>query len=199
MTLDRIIPKSASSGSGNLWDLGSIATLVRGLAENYLLMVWLCVQTEIEALWKYRITALTIVDNRSRYRMTAEVEGQPEPADFVAAQQGPADKLSAMPLFQALEPRRQREILKGDKLPFIQDDVIASLGMDQASFRRFYRYLSAFVHTGTISFFRMEDHGRGNGEHNAYEERAMIAFMEFTVLVIRNAVADIEGIHAPHS
>lgn len=196
MTLDKIVPKTEGKNNKELWDLTSIAALVRILAENYLLLFWLCTKTRDRALWDYRITLLTIADNRSRYRLTAEVEGEPEPDDFLAAQRNLGEQLAQMPLFQVLAPKRQRELLRGDKMPFIQDDVINSLEIDSLSFRRFYRYLSSFVHTGTISFFRMEAQGRGQGESNDYEANAILVAMEFARMVLHAAKLDIEKIHS---
>jgi hypothetical protein len=197
MTLDRIVPERCSSNAEDLWDLTAVAALVRVLAENYLLLHWLCVETEDEALWQFRITAMTLVDNRSRYRMTAEVEGETEPADFQSAQQALGETLSAMPLFQALEAGCQKDLLRGNKSPYIHDDVVESLDLDfdRHTFRRLYRYLSAFVHTGTTSFFRMEAHGRGNGEFNDYDASAMTACAGFAHQILRGAASGIERIY----
>lgn len=139
MTLDKIVPKSAANEDAELWDMTSVAALVRILAENYLLFFWLCVETDTKELWDLRITLLTIADNRSRYRLTAEMEDEPEPEDFLSAQQALAERLQTMPSFLSLPPRRQRDLLKGDKTPFIHDDVIDALPIDRLSFRRFYR------------------------------------------------------------
>lgn len=195
MTLDKIVPRSAAKEDTALWDMTSVAALVRILAENYLLFFWLCVETDTKELWDLRITLLTIADNRSRYRLTGEVEGEPEPEDFLSAQQALAARLQTMPSFRSLPARRQRELLKGDKTPFIQDDVIDALPIDRLSFRRFYRYLSSFVHTGTVSFFRMEAHARGQGEFNLYEATAMQAAIDFSVLIIEAAVSNGKAIH----
>lgn len=195
MTLDKIIPKIASPASKDLWDLSSVAALVRVLAENYILLHWLCVETEDQDLWLFRFTALTIVDNRSRYRLTQEVEGQPEPEDFVSAQEALAGHLSATQNFQKLKPSQQKELLRGLKTPFIQDEVVERLEIDRVDFRKFYRYLSAFVHTGTVSWIRVEDQARCNGEFNAYEAGAIQTCMEFAGQLIVRAVKDLRAIH----
>ncbi|MDR6624507.1 DUF5677 domain-containing protein [Caulobacter segnis] len=194
MTLDKIIPKIASPASKDLWDLGSVATLVRVLAENYILLHWLCVETEDQDLWLFRFKALSIMDNRSRYRLTQEVEGQPEPEEFVSAQKSMAEHIAVTRNFQALTASQQKEILKGLKTPFIHDDVVERLEIDRDDFRKFYRYLSAFVHTGTVSWIRVEDQGRCNGEFNTYEAGAMQACMEFAGRLIDRAVKDLRAI-----
>jgi len=195
ITLDRIMPRTAAPGTDDLWDLSSIAALVRVVAENYLLLHWLCVETEDADLWQFRITAMTLVDNRSRYRLTEEVEGTPEPDVFVTAQKDLGDHLAKTQAYHALPASQQREVLKGAKLPFIHDDVVEQLGLDHENFRRFYRYLSAFVHTGTVSFFRVEEHARCNGEFNTYEAGAVQSCMEFASLLISRTVRDLRAIH----
>lgn len=195
MTLDKIIPKVASPGSKDLWDLSSVAALARVLVENYLLLHWLCVETEDQDLWLFRFTALTIVDNRSRYRLTQEVEGEPEPEDFVSAQEALAKHLSSTRYFQTLTPSQQKELRKGAKTPFTQDEVVERLDIDRDEFRKFYRYLSAFVHTGTVSWIRVEDQARCNGEFNAYEAGAMQSCMEFVGRLIVRAVKELRAIH----
>lgn len=195
MTLNSLVPRTASKSSREVWDLGSIATLVRGIAENYFLMHWLCVETEDEALWAFRIALLQLVDNRARYRMIDEIEGEEEPEAFVTAQRSHADHLATMELWHRIEPKRQKELLKGDRLPFIQDDVVEKLEVDRLSFRRLYRYLSSFVHTGTISFFRAEKQGRGNGEYNLYEANSILVCMVFANMVLGALIADMRSIH----
>lgn len=191
MTLDKIAPKSIEPDSSELWDLSSVSTLARVLVENYLMLVWLCVETEDQDEWAFRITAFTIVDNRSRFRLTKEVEGEEEPDDFKTAQAKLGDRLSGTDRYKGYDPKKQRELLRGNKMPFIQDDVIGSLQMDQPEFRRMYRYLSSFVHSNTISFFRMADHNRGKGEFNTYEVATMSGILMFAAHVIERAIEDV--------
>jgi len=192
MTLDKLVPQIGTGKSRQLWDLGSVATLVRVLAENYLMLVWLCVQSEDKAVWDYRITALTIAENRARYRLTAEIEGEAEPEAFVNAQRALAGQLSQMPIFQSLPAGQAKQILRGDKMPFIQDDVIGGLDIDKLQFRRFYRYLSAFVHTGPISFMRVEQQKRGQGEYSSYEGRAIWSAMAIAIIILEAVVSDFD-------
>lgn len=195
MTLDKIVPRHASTQSRDLWDIGSVAALVRVLAENYLIFHWLCVETETEELWKFRITVLTIADNRARYRLAQENESEPEPVEFVKAQAKLAELLTAMAMFQALPQRCQTELLKGTKSPFVQDEVVDCLEINRDTFRKLYRYLSSFVHTGPVSFFRVEEHGRGNGEYNEYEATMVFACLHFMVDLLQAAVRNLNKLH----
>ena len=190
MTVDQLAPTLIGKRSKFAWDLSSIATLVRTIAENYLMFYWLCVETENDDLWHFRFALLSVVDNRSRLKLTADMEGSSEPEDFLNAQLRLAMKLRSMPLFQALPEKRQRELLKGDRLPFIQDDVMNALPLDRTTFRKLYRYLSAFVHTGTISFFRNEQNKRGDGERNWYDMVAIGGALELATVVLDRALVD---------
>lgn len=134
-------------------------------------------------------------NNRARYRMIYEVEGEPEPADFIASQKTHADHLETMDLWHQIEPKRQKELLKGANMPFIQDDVVETLDIDRKSFRRLYRYLSSFVHTGTISFFRVEQQRRGDGEYNDYERGAILVCMVFLNMILTSVLRDMRTIH----
>jgi hypothetical protein len=194
MTLNKIAPKSIDPDCHELWDLTSVSTLARVLVENYLMLVWLCVETKDQDIWDFRITALTIVDNRARYRLTQEIEGSEEPEDFKAAQAKLGDRLSATKCFGKYDVKKQRELLRGNKMPFIQDDVFGRLQMDRPEFRKMYRYLSSFVHTNTISFFRMADHNRGKGEFNTYEAATMSGILSFAAHVIENAIEDVHEV-----
>lgn len=196
LTIDKLIPKIASPQSDELWDLGSIATLTRTIAENYFLLHWLCVETEDEALFELRISLLRIVDNRARYRMLYEVEGEAEPADFLASQKTHADRLATMELWHQIDPRRQKELLKGKNMPFIHDDVVEKLDLDRKTFRSHYRYLSSFVHTGTISFFRVEQQRRGDGDYNDYERDAILVCMMLLIMIVTATVDDMRKIHS---
>lgn len=195
LTVNKILPNRPSRSSRELWDLASIATLVRGMAENYLMLYWLCTETENADLWDLRITLLTMCDNRARYRMTAELEGEPEPTDFANAQFNLSQHLWKNSLFTALPENRKKSLIKADKFPFIQDEVISCLVVNKDLFRRYYRYLSSFVHTGTISFFRMQEQRRGGGEFNDYDANAMGGAMELAILALKGATVDVKSIH----
>lgn len=195
ITIDKLIPKMACAQSDELWDLGSIATLTRSIAENYFLMHWLCVEAEDAALFELRISLLRIADNRARYRMIYEVEGEPEPEDFLASQKTHADRLATMELWHQIDPRRQKELLKGHSMPFIHDDVVDKLDVDRKTFRSHYRYLSSFVHTGTISFFRVEQQRRGHGDYNDYERDAILVCMMLLIMIVTAAIDEMRKIH----
>lgn len=196
MTLDKIAPINPNENSVELWDLGSICTLARGLAENYLILHWLCFETAEKELWDLRITLLTLCDNRSRFRLVDEVEGEPASDCFEQAQLNVSKDLSKNPIFASYDEKRKRALIKADKLPFIHDEVIASLPIDPVLFRKFYRYLSAFVHTNTISFFRMAEQNRGSGEFNHYDANNIAGALDLVTLAISGAVKGMRSVHA---
>lgn len=191
MTLDKILPKKPHPESEELWDLSSVASLVRVLIENYLLMYWLCLTDHNEDTWQFKITALTIMDNRARFRMMHEIEGAEEPDEFIQSQEALIEMIEKTTTYQNLTDIKQREVCRGNKLPYIQDDVIEALTMEKTEFRRIYRYFSAFVHTGTVSFFRMEKQQRGDGGFNVYDAGGILAALALAELTLRTAASDL--------
>lgn len=196
MSIRRLVPPGTPIRADELWDLASAACLARAFAENVLTLQWLCGDDLGEDVWQFRIIAMQIMDNRARFRMIHEPFGTAEPEDFLRAQASLESKISCTDYFKTLPLKRQAEILKGNKSPFIHDDVLYSLSFDRASFRAFYRYLSAFVHTGTISFWRMSDAGRGDGSDNLYDIQAITAILQFCSELNESAKKIIRGVHA---
>ena len=158
--------------------------LARAMAENRLMFVYLCVQPNTNEEWQFRKTVFNIIDNYSRRRMIVDAERDPDQAAYDEAQANLRAQLEAMPIFQTQNEVRRRALLRGDQLPYIQDDLIGWLELERGEFRAFYRYLSSFVHTGTISFYRMAEHGRGNGEENDYDRGMISGILDFAAFIL---------------
>ncbi len=195
MSLRKLVPPGVPVRKDELWDLASVACLARAFLENVLILQWLCGNDEGEDLWQFRIVAMQIVDNRARYRMIDEPQGGDEPLDFQQSQKSLEDHIRRTEYFNSLSAIKQKEILKGNKLPFIHDEVIDTLGFEQKSFRSLYRYLSSFVHTGTISFWRMKDTGRGDGSSNLYDTQAINAIFIVLTEMLTAALRIMREIH----
>lgn len=66
-------------------------------------------------------------------------------------------------MLAAFDEKQRCVVLKGERTPFIQDDVLAEMGVDAAEFRLLYRLLSQHMHSGPLAFYRMVEHDRGTG------------------------------------
>jgi hypothetical protein len=94
-----------------------------------------------------------------------------------------------------LPPSKQKELLKGDKDPFTQDEILERMGEDRAAFRGYYRFLSAHTHTGPISFYRMAEHGRGTGIENRIDKAWTASALSIAGKFLKRASEDMLRIY----
>ena len=87
-------------------------------------------------------------------------------AGFQQHQEELHQKLESCRHFIALPPKRQVELLKGDKDHMTQDEIMDRMGEDKAWFRGLYRFFSAHTHSSPLSFYRMAESGRGREVEN---------------------------------
>jgi len=156
------------------FDFASVAGIVRSNAELWMLFVWLIVGIRKEEDWRFRILAFSLMENRARYRLNEETgNGVPDLHVFMHSNHGLQDELNRNAYFLSLSEKKKVQVLKGDKPPYIQDDVLDAIASNTLKARSYYRYLSFFVHTGPVSISRMVQYGRGDGGDNNYDRAAM--------------------------
>ncbi|TXC72131.1 hypothetical protein FSB78_15145 [Sphingomonas ginsenosidivorax] len=173
------------------WDFSALASLVRNVAECYLYFFFLCVDDVPEVEREARIIMLDLHDDGSRSRLFAEIgEQDPEPektAQRKVVRESLEARFRANAWLMALPEKRQRELLRGDKTPFVQDDVIDRTDLDRKQFRFIYRFLSAHTHSGPLAFYRMAEHGRGMGFSNPNDAMYAAWALEFGAGIIERA------------
>lgn len=167
------------------WDLAAVSGIVRSNVELWLFFHWLCVETGDDDEWFFRIRLFWLMDNRARYRLVTDGGGDPNDAEFANRQSEIIAQLNNSAIFNNLSEKRKAELSRGDKLPFIQDEVLERLSVNRAAFRMTYRHMSSFVHTGPVSVFRMAEHKRGNGNENPYDR----AYMGYGLLLATQVLA----------
>jgi len=177
------------------WDFSSVAGIARSNAELWLFFVWLCVDTADDKEWYYRIRVFWLMDNRARFRLMEETGADPKEDEFLKRQMEIKLELDKSEIFNSLTDKRKSEIMKGDRNPYIQDEILDRIGEDKKKFRGYYRYLSSFVHTGPISVFRMAEHNRGNGDENSYDRSAIAAAMAFAGAVLAACTDQMMALH----
>jgi hypothetical protein len=167
------------------WDFSAVASLTRNLAEAYLWYFWLCEDDVDPDIRQGRFILLYCHDNGSRSRLfpdSAPEEAQDAVmADLIA-------RFDANPYLKTFDEKARREALKGHKTPFVQDDVLARMGVDKDQFRIFYRFFSQHTHTGPIAFFRIMEHDRGTGVETAHEKRYMTIGVMLACSVLAAAI-----------
>lgn len=177
------------------WDFSAVASLTRNLAECYLFYFFLCIDEVPQVEKDARIILLNLHDDGTRTKLMAEINNAEKDAETVAARAAVrADlesKFYANAHLAALPERRQRELLRGEKTPFVQDDVIDRTSLDRPHFRMLYRLFSAHTHTGPISFYRMAEHGRGHGVVNSHDARYICMAVDFATGILDRASNDL--------
>jgi hypothetical protein len=138
------------------WDFSAVASLVRNLAECYFVFYFLCIEEIDEDERQARFLMMHLHDNFTRHRMLVELDLRDGEDEAFAINYANA-------YFAKLPEKRQKVILKGDRTPFIHDDILSKIGIDREAFRGLYRLLSDHTHTGPMSFYRMGQVERGGG------------------------------------
>ncbi len=165
------------------WDFSSVASLVRNLQEAYLVYFWLCQDDVLENVREGRFILLYLHDYGSRKRLYPDLfeEGHWVYEDLVR-------QFDENPFLKTYTETQRRVALKGEKTPFVQDEVLGRMGVDLANFRYMYRFFSQHTHTGPMSFYRMVDHDRGTGVETRHEKRYMILAISFAIDVLNRAI-----------
>lgn len=179
-------------------DFSAVASIVRNLTECYLFFFFLCIDDVPQDQKDARIILLNLHDDGSRAKLFAEL-GEEELDDETRAlrivvRTDLETKFAANSYLAALPEKRQRELLRGEKTPFVQDDVIDRTDLDKKNFRFLYRFLSNHTHTGPVAFYRMGEHGRGAGYRNEKDTFYMTSALEFAATLLTPAIRDMSGL-----
>lgn len=167
------------------WDFSSVASLTRNLAEAYLWYFWLCEDDVAADVRQARFILLYCHDNGSRGKMLGH-EIDISSSDVVMSDL--IERFDNNPHLKTYSEKARREALKGQKAPFIQDDVLSRMGIATEKFRLVYRFFSQHTHTGPVSYFRMVEHDRGTGVETAQEKRYMIFAISFACALLEGAI-----------
>lgn len=177
------------------WDFSAVASITRNLAECYLFFYFLCADNVPRVEKDARIILLNLHDSASRRRLFGELGEPDDDAETAAAKAEVHDdlirKFNANAYLSSLPEKRQKELIRGEKTPFVQDDIIERTNMDKRNFRFLYRLFSNHTHTGTVAFYRMAEHGRGRGFQNPQDTFYMAVALGFAGDLMQRTTADI--------
>lgn len=178
-SVDQLLPDPKP---GEHWDFSAAASLSRNLFEACLVFHWLCGKGIDETEREGRFILYHLHDHGSRRRLLPnEAEPLEVHADLV-------ERFDANPFLAKYDEKQRRQALKGERTPFIQDDVLAEIGADLEQFRMLYRFFSQHTHSGPLAFYRMVDHDRGTGVETRHEKRSMIMVMGFASEFLTQAI-----------
>ena len=169
------------------WDFSTVASITRNLSEAYLWYFWLCEDEVDPDIRQGRFILLYCHDYGSRDRM---LPGLKPSADEDVVMADLLARFDANPYLATFDEKRRREALKGQKTPFVQDEILDRMGADKEGFRSAYRFYSQHIHTGPVSFIRilMEDHDRGAGVETAQEKCYMIPAIALATSILESAI-----------
>ena len=179
-SVDRMLPDPKP---GEHWDFSAVASLARNLFEACLVHHWLCAEGPNDDERAARFILFHLHDHGSRMRLLPDGEFDPEVLEDLVR------RFDANPVLSTWDEKRRRVALRGERTPFVQDDVLAEMGFDLVAFRMAYRLFSQHTHTGPISFYRMLEHDRGTGVETRHEKRYMMVAMGFANNFLGRAIA----------
>lgn len=138
-------------------DHSSIAVLCRAIIESSI-MYWYLMEEVSEEEWGLRLQVMKVHDAASRVRlfkrMIAE-EAQSQRTSLETLR----DKLATMPLFRERSKQQQVKMHAGEMI-YVNGmrAVVGSMNFDEEYFDSVYNYLSAYVHSSPLSYFRDGDY-----------------------------------------
>lgn len=178
------------------WDAASICALARNLGECYLWMYFLSFDPVDDEKHQARIFMMYAHDNRGRERIAKEAGGHPDLAEYYRRVRAEIErKLNANRYFTSLSEKRRAELIKGDKTPFIQDDLLDKAGLKRTEFRVNYRVLSAQTHSSPVAFYDVLTIGGGAGVAHDREMKYMGIALELTNEIIDLAISNMFSMH----
>lgn len=167
-SIEKLLPRPKP---GEVWDFSSLASIVRNLVEATITYHWLCGSQILDEVRTGRYILLCLHDYGSRRKIFPE---HSKNSDHVF--EDLKRRFEKNSYLSTYDENKKKIALKGDRTPYIQDDVLKEMGADPEHFRKFYRFLSQHTHTGPISYFRMSDNDLGLGVETRIEKNyAMIA------------------------
>jgi len=183
-TIDKILPDPKPKEH---WDFSSVASLIRNLFECYIWYYWLCEDDVLDEVRAARFILLYLHDYGSRRRTFPSEYSEPREADPVYLDL--VSQFNGNSILNTVPERKRRELLRGEKTPFIQDEVLERMGWDKDEFRMWYRFYSQHTHTGPMSFYRMPEHDRGSGAETRHEKKYIMFSTALACNVLERAIA----------
>lgn len=158
---------------GQHWDFSAVASLTRNLFEACLVYHWLCGEGLDDTAREARFILFHLHDHGSRQRLFPDDPAPPEILDDLI------QRFDANPVLAEYDEKRRRVAIRGERTPFVQDEVLAEIGVDLDDFRVLYRLFSQHTHNGPLAFYRMVEHDRGTGVETRHEKRYMMMAIGF--------------------
>ena len=170
------------------WRFGAIAGHARSLLDGYLLFNYLIEPAKSEAELKARIDIMHLNDCTRRmelhknFGLTKDIEA------FDGQRVELQERLSASKYFNTLPPAVQKNCKSGRFLTIdTRDEMLAKVGFEKGQFDGLYDLWSQHVHILPLSFYRLEQNGRGTGLENDLDRGYMWQALEICAKIMKSA------------
>lgn len=169
--------------AGQHWDFSATASITRNLMEACLVHRWLCGDGVDDIEREARFILFHLHDHGSRRRLLSAPTGMDDPIlDDLTR------RFDANAFLAGFDASRRKVALRGERTPFVQDDVLDGMGLDRAEFRLVYRLFSQHTHTGPISFYDALQNERGVGVETRKEKFYMFTAIGFAHRMLEAAI-----------
>lgn len=195
-SMHKLMPLSSANPNGTVYDFPSVAALCRCVFEAQVTFIYLCNSSLTKDQYEMRLRLAQLHDCTRRPEILRKIGGTPDDNWFSEQAAEIRGDLSRNPEFLALDPARQKELLKG-RTPFhlSQDEIISSEGDSIAENRGIYEFLSSHTHSFPFSYWRTPDHGnRGTGRENSTEKAYLAIAAELCTFILVRSTEEMKKI-----
>lgn len=192
LSLNKLLPSefSEKGGNGSLYDLPSVASLVRNLIEGYLSLCFFGLESIDDDEAELRFFILQLHRNKEWYEIRKLLNpDDPELKDFKNGIRQEKLRIRNHPGFQKLSEDHRRYVMNGREIYTTKSEFEKKLP-ECNGLRRDYRLLSNLIHPLPLSIERINNE-QGRGDFNMADLRYMYMM---TVIAKRYLAASTVGV-----
>jgi hypothetical protein len=189
----RAVPLSRWSRSEwTPWEFSDVAGHARAILEGVPLFAYIAAEPQSDGEWAAKLWLMHLCDCTKRIQLAAagyfvsssDLQGyETHAADLRQKLQGNAH-------FATLTQAMQNRLLKGKHMMLLErSELLRLVGADQEQYNSLYDVLSHYTHILPMSFYRMEENGRGTGLENEVD-RAYIFLSASVVSALVSGATD---------
>ena len=170
------------------WDFAGVAGHSRAILEGFLLLLYVVETPGSREEWSTKINVMYLNDCSRRIKMMGNIGS----LDALKGLQDQAEelrgRLNTNSWFAALPAQTQKRCLTGEILMIpTRDEMLERAGWEKNSFYAMWDLLSQYAHALPISFFRMQQDGRGTGVENDTDKAYIARMMEWCAITLTTA------------
>ena len=147
------------------WDLSFVAPHTRAILEGDLLFYYLSKATGSEDELRVKVNVMNM--NDCVKRISFFEEGSDDYMGLMEQRRDLTKRLNESDYFNSLPVQTKKLCLNGRTLMIpTRDELLTEMGIDVKGFNVLFDFLSHYTHVLPLSYYRMEENGRGTGCFN---------------------------------